>query len=435
MPYTVGIVTLGCKVNQYESEAIAEGFFADGMTVADASLPCDVYVINTCTVTAESDRKSKQMIRRAKAQNPNAVIIVTGCLSQVSPETVAATGADFICGSRNKLRVISAAKEILNGELTGLPRIELEDNETVGFEPMRISRFPRTRAYIKIEDGCESHCSYCIIPQARGKICSKPPQEILKEIEGLIDDGCPEVVLTGIETASYGIDLVNYRLAELLTDIDRIADGKIRVRLGSLDPSLIRPGFVERISALHSTAPHFHLSVQSGCNATLAKMKRKYNKETVLSGISLLRDAIPNVQFTSDFITAFPGETDNDFLETAELIKEVGFLNSHIFTYSRRGGTPAALMPGRPSAKVGKDRTNQLIAVQKSVTERVLSSELGNEYPVLFETDSNGFSTGHTPSFIEVKVASSVPLHSKTRLVRLTDIENGIAIGVPTTNN
>jgi len=430
MSYTLGIYTLGCKVNQYESEAIAEKASKMGFSIGDPSSFCDVYIINTCTVTAESDRKSRQFIRRALAQNPDAAVIVTGCFSQVAPEQVAAIdGVDFVLGSRDKMKAVDAALTLAGKKKPQKATIAVRPTSDYGFEEMEIEHFPRTRAYIKIEDGCESHCTYCIIPSARGKICSKPRESVLKEIERLADSGCPEVVLTGIETASYGIDFENYRLAELLRDVDSIAKGKMRVRLGSLDPSLIKPSFVEKIAPLTSLAPHFHLSMQSGCDRILALMKRRYNTAMATNGIKLLRESISNIQFTTDIITAFPGETDEDFKATYEFCERIGFLNAHIFTYSRRSGTPAAKMPDQIPSNIGKKRTNTLISLQSKITDAILAREIGKTYDVLFETDSDGIATGHTPSFIEVKVKSDGTLHSKTKKVKLEGYENGIAFG------
>jgi len=430
MSYTLGIYTLGCKVNQYESEAIAEKASKMGFIIGDPSSFCDVYIINTCTVTAESDRKSRQFIRRAISVNPDASIIVTGCFSQVAPEQVAAIdGVDFVLGSRDKMKAVDAAITLAGKKKPEKATIAVRPTSEYGFEEMEIEHFPRTRAYIKIEDGCESHCTYCIIPRARGKICSKPKDAVLSEIEKLADSGCPEVVLTGIETASYGIDLENYRLPELLRDVDIIAKGKMRVRLGSLDPSLIKPAFVEKIAPLTSLAPHFHLSMQSGCDRILALMKRKYNTAMASEGIKLLRDAIPGVQFTTDLITAFPGETEDDFKTTYEFCEKTEFLNAHIFTYSRRIGTPAATMQWQVPSNIGKERTNTLISLQSKITDSILEKELGKSYDVLFETDANGIATGHTPSFIEVKVKSDGTLHSRTEKVKLDGYENGIAFG------
>lgn len=429
MSATVGILTLGCKVNQYESEALAEEFAREGFAVKDPSEVCDVYVINTCTVTAESDRKSRQTVRRAIAQNPNAAVLVTGCLSQVDPRGVAAiNGVHFVGGSRNKMSVVSAARELLE-KRPDRAVVEVGDNSSVGFEKMCITKFPRTRAYVKIEDGCESHCAYCIIPRARGPICSKPPHEVLSEIKALLDAGCREAVLTGIETASYGLDLDSYRLADLLCDIDQLVGERMRIRLGSLDPSLIKRAFVERIARLSSVAPHFHLSMQSGCDATLARMKRKYNTKMAREAVALLREALPDVQLTSDFICGFPGETEEDFLETAAFIDEIGFLDSHSFTYSRRAETVAATLPNQVPTDVARARTKALIERQRRITERILDGQLGREYDVLFETEENGVFKGHTPSFIEVEVSSDTDLRATVARVRITGHKNGIALG------
>ena len=430
MPYTLGIYTLGCKVNQYESEAIAEYAEKAGFIPSEPSDICDVYIVNTCTVTAESDRKSRQFIRRALAANPDAIIIVTGCFSQVAPERVAEIkGVDFICGSRNKLETVDAALILIGKEKPEKPIISLPTLDTKEFESMQISRFPRTRAYIKIEDGCESHCTYCIIPKARGKICSKEPNAVLSEIYRLADAGCKEVVLTGIETASYGIDLDNYRLGDLLYDADKIAAGRMRIRLGSLDPSLIKPRFVDKISNLTSIAPHFHLSMQSGCDKILALMKRKYNTKMALDGISLLKSAFSDLQLTTDIITAFPGENDADFEETVNFCKKVGFLNAHIFTYSKREGTPAEKMPEQVRPDIAHDRTSRLISVQKDITNEILRSQIGKTVDVLFETDGDGYSVGHTPSFIETKVITEKKLQSCTERVIIEGVADGIAIG------
>jgi threonylcarbamoyladenosine tRNA methylthiotransferase MtaB len=262
--YTVGIYTLGCKVNQYESEAIAELLEANEINVISPSDICDAYIINTCTVTAESDRKARQFIRRAISKNPSAYVIVTGCLAQSSPEEIAKIdGVDFICGNGEKLIAAKKLIEYFNThKQKASPEIYVNDIEDATFEEMSITKFDRTRAYVKIEDGCENRCSYCIIPSARGKIRSKAPQSIISEVELLVKNGCKEIVLTGIETASYGKDLKDITLAELLCKIDKIK-GIERIRLGSLDPSLITPDFVSKIADLKHLAPHFHLSLQS----------------------------------------------------------------------------------------------------------------------------------------------------------------------------
>ena len=342
---TACIYTLGCKVNQYESEAIAELLESEGISVLPSSTICDAYIINTCTVTAESDRKARQFIRRAISKNPNAYIIVTGCLAQSSPEDIAKIdGVDFICGNGEKLLAAKRLIEYFNSKKKkDSPEIYVSNINDASFEDMSINKFDRTRAYVKIEDGCENRCSYCIIPSARGKVRSKAPQSIIAEVESLAKNGCKEVVLTGIETASYGKDLGDISLAELLCRVDKI-DGIERVRLGSLDPSLITPAFVNKISTLRSLAPHFHLSLQSGSSRILALMRRKYNADMAMRAIELLRENLPHVCLTTDVIVGFPQESEEDFNETAEFLKKARFLTVHIFPYSSRKGTEAAKM-------------------------------------------------------------------------------------------
>ncbi len=436
MPYskhpTVGIITLGCKVNQYESEAIAEKFEAAGVTVSSPDKACDVYVINTCTVTAESDRKAGQLIRRAAAKNPSAYILVTGCHSQADPDAVATLPCvHYVCGNTNKLSVVDAALTLLSGEkTTPSPIVSVGDVQTAPFEPMTITHFDRTRAYVKIEDGCENRCTYCAIPNARGKVRSKPLALALAEVEGLVRGGCREVVLTGIETASYGRDLDGVSLIDLLEAVDRI-EGLDRVRLGSLDPSLMRAPFVERLAALRTLAPHFHLSMQSGSARILAAMKRKYNPEQALAGIARLRKAIPDVELTTDFIVGFPSETDADFADTMALAREAQFLQMHVFAYSRRTGTPAASMPNQIPKQIKKERSAALSALGAELRHERLCRALGQPLrPVLLETFENGISIGHTKEFFEVAVRTPAPLNGELVRVHLTGIENGRLTGV-----
>ncbi len=428
---TVGIYTLGCKVNQYESEAIAEQLEASGFSLFPVQERCDIYIINTCTVTAESDRKARQIIRRAHHKNPGARILVTGCFSQTSPNAVASIpGVDYVCGNADKLSVVRAAIRLLGEEKKPLTLpISLPPPDAFGFEEMRIARFDRTRAYIKIEDGCESHCSYCIIPSARGGIRSKAPEAVIAEAEALVAGGCRELVLTGIETASYGKDLRNTDLASLLLAVDRIP-GLARVRLGSLDPSLIKQPFVDRIASLQHLAPHFHLSLQSGSDRILARMRRKYNRQMALDGIRRLRDAIPDVQFTTDVIVGFPGETDEDFQETLRFAEEARFLMIHIFPYSPRAGTPAAEMPDQIPEPIKHERLLALNAKEREIRGEILDRHCNTILPVLFETFEHGFVTGHTPQFLTVRVAHSRPLTGETRSVRLTGHDGDTCTGV-----
>ncbi len=417
---TVGLMTLGCKVNQYESEAIAEGFEALGFTVQAPSKKCDVYIINTCTVTAESDRKSRQFVRRALHLNPNAYVLVIGCLAQTQAESIAKIqGVDYIGGNANKMDVVKIAKELVDsGKKSDTPTVKTPPADSFGFEAMHISKFDRTRAYVKIEDGCESHCTYCIIPTARGKIRSKPREEVLAEVKALTDAGCREIVLTGIETASYGKDLDGYDLGDLLYDIDRI-DGIGRIRLGSLDPSLMKQKFVDRIAGLRSLAPQFHLSMQSGSDRILALMKRKYNRQMALDGMERMRKAIPDVQFTTDMIVGFPQESQEDFEDTLCFARQAEFLMIHVFPYSKRTGTVAAQMDGQIPESVKHERVKILSDEESIIRRGILDRQMGKVVPVLFETYHDGTVHGHTPSFLEVACPASHPLPAVTATVRL----------------
>lgn len=425
---TVGIYTLGCKVNQYESEAIAEYLEANGLSILPLPDFCDAYIINTCTVTAESDRKARQFIRRAISKNPNAYIIVTGCFAQSSPEDIAKIdGVDFICGNGEKLIAAKKLIEYFNtGKKKSAPEIYVNDIETASFEEMSITKFDRTRAYVKIEDGCENRCAYCIIPSARGKVRSKSPIDIVSEVEALAKNGCKEIVLTGIETASYGKDLGDITLAELLCKVDKI-NGIERIRLGSLDPSLITPKFVEQISKLKTLAPHFHLSLQSGSSRILALMRRKYNADMAMNAIKLLRNSIPNVCFTTDVIVGFPQETEEDFTETVNFVREANFLTVHIFPYSPRKGTEAAKMKGQLSGDEKSRRLHILEDVAKKSAEAILDSASSSQQikRVLFETFDGKYAYGHTDNFLEVAVESNQDLKSQFYNVQLTH-NNGI---------
>ena len=418
---TVRVLTLGCKVNQYESQAIAEAFLQNGFSVKKRG-PADVYVVNTCTVTAEADRKAGQMIRRAAAENPAGYIIVTGCTAQNEPGAVAnIAGVDDVCGNRDKLSVVAAAKRLLASGKKGTPTVRVENLDGAPFEPMRITHFDRTRAYVKVEDGCDNHCSYCAIAAARGPVRSRSVADTVNEVAGLVAAGCPEVVLTGIEVAAWGRDLDGgQNLLDLLGAICRL-QGLLRVRLSSLDPALLRPAFVEKLAALPHIAPHFHLSVQSGSSAVLAAMRRKYNREQLLAAVALLRRYFPEAELTADIIAGFPGETEADFADTLSVIREAAFLHVHAFPYSKRAGTPAATMPGQVPAAVKKARTAALIAA--GAASKAARLELALTAPrreVLFETYENGLAVGHTASFLEVAAPAPAPLHGQVRFVTLT---------------
>ncbi len=431
---TVGIVTLGCKVNQYESEAIAEMLESKGFTVLNTMKPCSAYIINTCTVTSESDRKARQAIRRMISKNPNAYILVTGCYAQLSAEAIAQiNGVDYICGNTNKMSVVEYLISLIDrGEKNKAPEICVPSLDGASFENMAIKRFERTRAYVKIEDGCESKCAYCTIPLARGEIRSKPFSDVIDEVRKLVWGGCREIVLTGIETGSYGKDLPEGQdFASLLCEIDKI-DGIGRVRLGSLDPTVIKPEFVEKIKCLKSLAPHFHLSLQSGSSKILAKMRRKYNAEQAMRAIMLLREAIPNVQFTTDIIVGFPEESEEDFILSCDFAKKAKFLMIHVFPYSKRENTPAAIMQGQIEENVKHERVSKLSAISEEIRAQILDEKIKGDSiaTVLFESFKDGYAYGHTADFIEVKVKSEKNLHALFRPVKLISHNNQLAEGV-----
>lgn len=421
--FSIGILTLGCKVNQYESEAIAEALVDKGFSIRSHRDVCDAYIVNTCTVTAESDRKARQMIRRMISKNPDAYILVTGCYSQVSPEEVAdIEGVDYICGSSNKMTVVDKLCTLISrGEKMQEAEVCVPDLDSSPFEEMSIRRFDRTRAYVKIEDGCESKCAYCTIPASRGPIRSKPFCEVIDEVKLLTDNGVREIVLTGIETGSYGRDLPEKEsFASLLSAIDKI-DGIGRVRIGSLDPTVIKTDFAEAISSLNSLCPHFHLSIQSGSSKILALMKRKYNADQAMAAIDRLKEALPEVKLTTDIIVGFPEETDEDFQASCDFVRQAGFLMVHVFPYSKRKGTVAASMKGQIPENVKHERVARLSEIALEVRKSILDREVSNgfEKEVLFETYKDGFAEGHTADFIEVRVKTDKDLRSLIRKVRL----------------
>ncbi len=403
--YSVGLYTLGCKVSQYETEAVGELFEKSGFSRRDFSEVCDVYVINTCTVTAESDAKSRKFIRRAIKLNPKSVVCVMGCYSQRSAEEVAAIdGVSVVIGTENKTSLPSIALDILEGK-TG-KHVSTTDVTKASFEPMCITRAPRTRAYVKIEDGCECKCTYCAISDARGRVRSKPPHDVIEEVESLHRSGVREIVLTGIETASYGADFdYEYRLPDLLAELDGRGSCE-RVRLGSLAPELVGEKFVELIKDLRILAPHFHLSVQSGSDSVLRKMKRRYNSRTALENIERIRKYIPNASFTTDLMVGFPGETEEDFLETVRFAERARFIDAHVFAYSRRKGTPAASFDSQVPEDVKRRRSEILISVTSRVKNEVLDEIIarGKELTCILESEKNGVFTAHSDEFAEVAV-------------------------------
>ena len=433
---TFASLTLGCKVNQYETEAICEALEGMGFIQRPSREVCDLYVLNTCTVTAESDRKSRQMARRLIQKNPEAAVIITGCSAQGNPDSFSAIkGVSAVVGNRNKLRVAEIARELMDHGRPASPIVEVPDLAGADFESMSINRFSRTRAYVKIQDGCESRCAYCAIPAARGPVRSKPLAEVVAEVTALTEGGCREIVLTGLETGAWGRDLGVQRLQDLLVEIDRIPNIG-RIRLGSLDPTVMTEDFVNKIKDLSSLAPHFHLSMQSGCSATLARMRRKYNAKQAEAAMSRVRAAIPTVQFTTDMIVGFPGETEEEFAESADFARRAGFLHIHVFPYSKRSGTPAAIMKDQVPEAAKHERVAVLSRISEETCAAILDSVLTSPRPmtVLPETRGEGFVMAHTPDFLEVKVLTPCPLPADEITVTPIRREGEILICTPAVN-
>ena len=425
------IITLGCRVNQYESDAIMQELLENGVMICDKDEVCDIYIINTCTVTAESDRKSRQMIRRCVAKNPEAVVIVTGCYSQINPnEALEIDGVSFVCGNNGKSVIAKKALELIDNKRS--KEIFLPDIYNACFDQMNVGApITRTRAFIKIQDGCNSKCAYCIIPQARGNVRSDSKENILSEVRRAVSEGCVEVVLSGIETASYGMDFKNgYTLADLLCEVNAI-DGLERIRLGSIDPFAITKEFVDKIKSLKKVMPHLHISMQSGCSKTLALMRRKYNIKMATERIEYLRSSIPNLMLSADVITGFPGETDEDFSETMEFFKHQRFLHLHIFPYSKRKGTVAYDMPNQVDESVKKDRLKALSDLESGVCNELLCEYVSSCecVPVLFESFDGEYMHGHSPSFVEILVKADKKISGKILNVRLVSADGKKVFG------
>lgn len=416
-----GFLTLGCRVNQYETEALAEELFRIGFERGDFGGKCDIYIINTCAVTEESVRKSRQMVRRAIKNNPDAFVGVMGCASQLDGGAFAAIpGVSFVCGTRNRAEILRAAGMFFKSgrpETCVLdivpPEGELTKTSAVSFE--------RARAYVKIEDGCNGRCSYCVIPSLRGGIVKRDEGEILDEVKVIAANGCHEVVLTGIETAGYGSGL-----SGLIRKIDAIP-GIGRIRMGSLEPSFMKPEFVDEIAGVRSLCHHFHISVQNGSDRILALMRRKYNTAIMERSIAYIREKMPDVNFSADVIVGFPGETEEDFEKTCRFVKRVGFLHLHIFTYSKRPGTDAAEMDGQIPEKVKNERLHRLEAIAAGEKSRILSGMISSGKPVeiLAETSSGGCTVGHTGNFVECRIFGEHPAGTI-----ISGIPFGIADGV-----
>lgn len=411
---TIAFITLGCKVNQYESNAMAQKFIENGYElIEDENISADIYIINTCTVTNMSDRKSRQMLRRVKEKNKNAIVVAVGCYAQVAKDDLEKIPEiDLVLGNNEKADILKYVNDYI---LENKKELKMEDvlqtKEFVEFGDITFTE--KTRAVIKVQDGCDRYCSYCIIPYARGRVRSRKPENIISEINKIAKKGIKEVVITGIHIASYGKDFKdNYRLIDLLEDLNEI-DGIERIRLGSLEPLLITEEFMERLVKLEKVCHHFHLSLQSGCDETLKRMNRRYSTEEFRNIVNILRRFYQDVVLTTDIIVGFPGETEQEFEKTCEFLKEIKFYKMHVFKYSPRKGTKAASMPNQIDGNIKEERSKKLIEIS-SENERYYNNKyIGKEIEVLFEEKKNGTYHGHTKNYLLVYCEADENLENK----------------------
>lgn len=400
----VAFCSLGCKVNQYETNAMAQKFIEHGYEVVEFDEYADVYIVNTCTVTNVADRKSRQMLRRAKEINKDATLVACGCYAQVAKDELKKIPEiDLIIGNNEKNDIIQivenhisqkGAEDLVSDVMYKLDYVEL--GTTTYTE--------KTRAVIKVQDGCDRFCSYCLIPYARGHIRSRKIENVIEEIKKVVEEGINEVVITGIHIASYGRDFKgeNIGLIDLLEEINKI-QGLHRIRLGSIEPTIITDEFVERLSKLDKICDHFHLSLQSGCTETLKRMNRRYTTEEFKAVTKRLRAKFPNAALTTDIIVGFPGETDDEFNTTYEFLKDIAFYKMHIFKYSQRKGTKAAVMPNQVDGKIKEERSKKLIELSNENEYNYNKKYIGKQVEVLFEEREGEYLKGHTTNYIVVK--------------------------------
>jgi threonylcarbamoyladenosine tRNA methylthiotransferase MtaB len=429
----ISFYTLGCKVNQLETEALIQHFSQNGFSVAPFSEICDVYVINTCTVTATSDKKCRQAIRKAKKNNPAAIIAVTGCYSQINPDQFVQMGeVDIVTGTKNRLALLKLVQNAVlkkkNSQNEGIIAVEDVSNSS-SFEPLApTSFFSHTRGSVKIQDGCENFCSYCIIPYARGPVRSMDFPTAVNSVQILVEKGFSEIVLTGIQISAYGKN-TDYNLLSLLTAVNQI-DGDFRIRLGSLNPMLFTPEFTKALASLPKLCPHFHISLQSGCDKTLTRMNRKYTTKQYANALFNIRSHIENVAITTDVIVGFPGESEEDFQNSAKFVSECAFSNCHVFPFSPREGTVAASFDDHLPNAIKEERSRIMNQQGKLSRQAFFASQLGKEVQVLFETQVGPhIFEGYSENYIPVRVESRENLQGRLFPVILLQTGNDFCTG------
>ena len=418
---TIAFHTLGCKVNTYESNAMLKIFNEAGYQEVDFKEIADVYVINTCTVTNTGDSKSRQMIRKAIRKNPQATVCVVGCYSQIAPEEIEQIeGVGVVLGTQHRKDIVKYVDEYLK---TGTPVIKVDNVMNLNkFEDLNIDRFKNTRAFLKIQDGCNNFCTYCIIPYARGRVRSRDKDSVLNQAKTLVANGYVEIVLTGIHTAGYGEDLDNYSFYDLLVDLVKI-DGLKRLRISSIETSQISDEIINLIGSNDIIVDHLHIPLQSGCDATLKRMNRKYTTSQYLEKINKIRNYLPNIAFTTDVIVGFPGESDEEFEETYNFIKEVNYSELHVFPYSPRRNTPAAKMKDQVDDKIKHERVNRLLELSKELNRDFALKQIGKTLKVLFEKRDGDYLVGHASDYLKVRVKTTDNLIGEIVEVKINNYE------------
>ncbi|PKK38774.1 tRNA-t(6)A37 methylthiotransferase [Clostridiaceae bacterium JG1575] len=449
----VAFETLGCRVNHYDTEAMRELFLRDGYEIVPFDEAADVYVINTCTVTNMGDKKSRQMIQRARRMNKEAVVCVVGCYAQIAGEELARTlPVDVVAGSRNKSSIVSFANR---ARATGEQVIEISEVlRNHELEALNIQDFQnKSRAFLKIQDGCNRFCTYCMIPYARGGIASKPSAQVLAEVNRLVACGFSEIILSGIHIASYGLDFPKngsgqdlflskeeikgaqekaaqkalrndpYDFLDLLEDLDAVP-GLSRIRIGSIEPMFFRGDRLQRLARLKKLCPHFHLSLQSGSNGVLKRMQRRYTREEYRDAVLRLREALPSVNLTTDVIAGFPGETEEEHEETMDFLREIKLTKTHVFPYSPRSGTPAAAMPDQVPSSIKEERKKQLLALSDWHEAAYLKSLVGRTDVLLVEQSTKGESLGFITPYVEVRIAGNYPAGSLLKVQVLEALQH-----------
>ena len=421
---------LGCKVNQYESEAIAELFAEKGYEVVSVEDIADIYIINTCTVTNFGDKKSRQLIRKVKRQNEDAVVAVVGCYAQTAPkELEEIMGVNLVIGTKDKSKIVELVEAYQQEQ--GVCNYVTDIMHERTFEPLSIQKLSnRTRAYLKIQDGCSQFCSYCIIPYARGPIRSRAPKDVVEEVKRLAENGFKEVVLTGIHVASYGKDLKTVTLTDIIKQVHDV-EGIERIRFSSIEPNVVTETFAQEMAKLPKVCDHFHLSLQSGCDKILKEMNRKYDTIQYRKAVQILRKHLPDVALTTDVIVGFPGETEQDYAQSKAFAQEMQFSKIHVFPYSPKKGTPAAERKDQLQNAVKQTRSQDLIAISDNMAEAFVKAHIGKMMSVLYERAvGENVYEGHTTNYIKVHTKSEKVLSNVIAQTKIIESDGETAFGV-----